>query len=545
MKTALIISVLFLALPLPAAAQIDLLTTWDGEGLGEQFGVALSISGDGNGDGRADLAVGASANDEGGTNAGKVSIFYGRPIALAEPDLELLGEEGSLFGSAVAWVGDTNGDSYDDLLVGAFRDTQAGFNAGKAYLFLGGDPMDAVPDLVLVGPAAGAYFGRAVGAAGDLNGDTLADFVVGAPRTTNGTTYVYFGADPPDGTPDLILSGEAADDRFGSAIAGPGNVDSVPGDDLLIGAPRASFGHTWAGAAYLFSGGAELDDVHDWRVVGGFGGDQFGKSVAAGGDVNGDGHPDVLVGAPYVNIDDIVDAGSAYLYYGGALLDTIADFVIEGVETEENMGMSVAGCGDVTGSGYSHMLAGAPGATHGSSIVGRFVLSPGGDPPDPAGQMTEYGENADDQLGFAVAGSRQLSYMGDDRPDIAVGAWSHGDSGRTYVYGIWVEVGVADGELAAISLYPPSPNPAIGTARIAFELPAAAELSDGARAEVAVYDVAGRRVAVLYDGPAVPGRSEILWDRRHGNGRKLASGVYFVRLATEGQVRSEKLVVLE
>lgn len=543
MKTALLIAAALLALHIPLSAQVDLLTVWEGEGTSEQFGVALSIAGDANGDGHADLAVGASANDENGSNAGKVSIFYGRPLALDEPDVELFGEEGSLFGSAVAWVGDTNADSFDDLLVGAFRDTQAGFNSGKAYLFLGGDPMDATADLILVGPSAGAYFGRAVGGAGDLNGDTRADFAVGAPRTANGTVYVYLGASPPDGTPDLVIDGEASGDRFGSSVGGPGNVDGSPGDDLVIGAARASFGHTWAGAAYLFSGGTSLDGVHDWRVLGEFGGDQFGASVAAGGDVNGDGDPDILVGAPYANVLGVVDAGSAYLFHGGAALDTIPDYVIEGDETEENMGRSVAGCGDITGSGYSHMVAGGPGATQGSSVVGRLVLSPGGDPPNAGDHVVVYGEASNDQFGYSVAGAPgvgQHSYMGDPRSDFAVGAWSHGDSGKAYAYGVATEVGVSEAGVTSIAMHPPLPNPTSDGAQLAFELDC-----DLPQVEVSVFDVSGRKVALLHDAPAEPGRTVVTWDGLDSSGRRVASGVYFLRLITHDESPlQQKLVVV-
>jgi hypothetical protein len=282
--------------------------------------------------------------------------------------------------------------------------------------------------------------------------------------------------------------------------------------------------------------------VHDWRVVGGTGGEQFGSSVAAGGDVNGDGDPDLLVGAPYRNVLSTVDAGTAYLFYGGAVLDTIADYAIEGEETEENMGRSVAGCGDVTGSGYGHFLAGAPGATQGSSAVGRFVLSPGGDPPSVGDHIVELGEADDDQFGFAIAGlagHEHLTYMGDAKPDFAVGAWSHGDSGRAYAYGIDGEVGITDEGAPWMRLHPPAPNPTGGGTRIAFYLHQAIE-----RIEVSIFDVSGRRVAIVYDGPAGPGESSLVWDGLGSTAAPIASGVYFVRLTCGEESRAEKLVVL-
>jgi hypothetical protein len=538
----------------PARAQLDSLASWEGEQAGEQFGIALSIGGDANGDGLADLAVGSNTNDEGGDNAGKVSVFFGRSSPSGGPDLEILGPPGSFFGAAVAWAGDVNNDSFDDLLVGAYRDTTNGTTAGTAFLFLGGDPMDDVPDLVMTIVQPGVQFGRAVAGIGDLNGDEYSDFAVGAPRTPNGSVFIFFGGNPPDSIVDLIVDGTDPGDRFGSAVCGPGNVDGLAGDDFLVGAPRASAFQTWQGAAYLFSGGPGLDGVADWAIHGEGSGDQLGTAVAAAGDVNGDGEPDLVVGSPYWNDGSMVDVGAAYVFYGGDLLDTISDFSILGSIMEENLGRSVAGCGDITGSGFSHVLVGAPGGWKGGIPVGRAVVSPGGNPPETEDIFSLYGEAPDDQFGYAVAGAAGLgekSFSGDSGPDLAIGAWSHGDGGHAYVYGI---IGLT--AVAEHGWHPPrplrssvmvSPNPGTEfTLTFVMDDPEPKSEYSSRPTRIRIFDATGRVVRVLPCPVHLGDRAvRVKWDGLSWKGERVASGVYYcVVEGSSGRLGTGRVTVL-
>jgi hypothetical protein len=523
-----------------AFSDVDSLVSWEGEVAGEQYGISVAIGFDLNGDGRADLAVGSSASDEAGTNAGKVSIYLGRPNPTGQPDLELYGPPGSFFGAAIACAGDVNNDGFDDLLVGAFRDSSAGASAGKAFLYLGSDPIDGTPDLVLSSPGAGAYFGRAVCAAGDVNGDGYADFAVGAPRTTCGSVHLYLGGSPTDTVAALVLNGLVAGDRFGSSIAGCGNADGLPGDDLLVGAPRASVGATWEGAAYLFSGGAALDTIPDWVVRGAAAGDQSGSAVAGAGDVNGDGAPDLLVGAPYWNNGPTVDAGAAVLYFGGAALDTLPDFTVVGSATEENLGWSLAGCGDVTGSGFGHFLVGAPGAGEGTAI-----LSPGGDPPVGSENIVLRGETSGDDFGYSVAGGTTLSFTGSADPDLAIGAWSFGEAGKCYVYGRAAvsAVEAAEGRgLVAVSVWP---NPG-RSFRFSFPSGTFSKTAPGGSCacRASIYDVAGRVVRTL--APCSPSPDDgAQWDGTDSSGRAVPSGVYGYVIDVDGaRIASGRIVLV-
>ncbi|MBD3163000.1 MAG: hypothetical protein GF346_11325 [Candidatus Eisenbacteria bacterium] len=530
-----------------ALAQVETLATWEGEAEGDQFGVAVALGGDFNGDGRADLAVGASTNDEGGENAGKVFLYLGGTPPAELPALELIGTTGSFFGSAVAWAGDVDSDGYDDLLIGAYRDDEGGVNAGKAYLFRGGDPLDGTADLVLLGTEPGAYFGRVVAGVGDLDADGIDDFAVGAPRAVEGETHLYFGSESLDGNADLVLRGEADGDRFGSSIAGIGNVDGQAGNDLLIGASRASPDLTWQGTVSVFSGGTSLDSIADWSFSGEGAGDHLGLSVAAAGDVDDDGFADFLVGAPYRNIGQWTDAGTAYLVFGGDPIGAY-DVRFEGESTEENLGYALVGCGDVIGNGLPDLLIGAPGYDGSRADVGRAILIPGGDPPDPADAIPFEGEFSDDQFGFAVAGDpfAGTSFAGAPSPDLLVGAWGYDPAGKSYVMGLpgdgssieQTHTQASSGERLRVR---PLSNPS-DSVQLRIQLSGRPERR-AMLLRLAIYGSDGRRLRTWsITDPA----SSFLWsaDRHLGNGPPLAPGIYFIRVHGNDGSRGETRIVL-
>src|SRR5439155_13951577 len=153
--------------------------------------------GDVSGGGLADVVVGADLNAAGGAGAGRVYVFYGGPGADAVADLTLTGAAaGDAFGNSVSSAGDVNGDGYADVIVGAYLNDAGGTDAGRAYVYYGGPGADAVADLTLTGAAAGDSFGYSVSSAGDVNGDGYADVIVGAYQNDAGggdagAAYVY------------------------------------------------------------------------------------------------------------------------------------------------------------------------------------------------------------------------------------------------------------------------------------------------------------------------------------------------------------------
>src|SRR5262249_43548263 len=142
-----------------------------------------------------------------------VALFAGRSAGAAASLtsrilIDPAGEHtGDVCGCSVGWVGDVNGDGYDDVLVGAFRYPEIQ-SIGQAYLYFGGPSMDAVPDLVIQPPPGGAgWFGVSVASAGDFNGDGYPDFIVGAQQAGNeGKAFIYYGGPPPRAPPRVTLN---------------------------------------------------------------------------------------------------------------------------------------------------------------------------------------------------------------------------------------------------------------------------------------------------------------------------------------------------
>ncbi|HEV8321860.1 MAG TPA: integrin alpha, partial [Myxococcota bacterium] len=208
----------------PALAQSGTAVTLVGNAPGDGLGTTVANAGDVNGDSFSDLLV-AAVN---GSGLGYVFLYWGGRAFDKTPDQEFSGEAaGDWFGESCAAAGDVNADGYGDVLIGAFANDGVGIDGGRAYLYLGGPAGVApTPEMILTGAATGDYFGTLVAGVSDLNGDAIDDFVVGAARsdaagTDAGAVYVFFGwgGGAADAIPDGILTGSAADDRFGIAVA--------------------------------------------------------------------------------------------------------------------------------------------------------------------------------------------------------------------------------------------------------------------------------------------------------------------------------------
>ncbi len=315
-------------------------------------GGAVAGAGDVNADGFADVLVGASRDSATGTGEGAAYIFLGGPDGLAAtPDWSATGAAGgAAFGSTVAGAGDVNGDGMDDLLVGA----PGAADGGRAYLWAGGSGLetDGAWDVGIA--RDGATFGTSVAGLGDVNRDGYADIAVGAPGA--GEVHVFLGSAAGLTTAATVLAAPPTD-RLGASVSTAGDVDADGYDDIIVGLPGASDGD---GEARVYTGGPTGVAAAPLWTGAGTDRSALGASVAGGGDVDADGFADVLVGAPGWT-GDIDTEGAMLLYRGGSSGPSVRpDWSREGDAMSMGLGATVAAGGDVDGDGFSEVLGGAP-----------------------------------------------------------------------------------------------------------------------------------------------------------------------------------------
>ncbi len=351
-----------------------------GEAAGDAAG-AVAIAGDVDGDGFADVVVGARYQSEAANDAGAAYLVRGPvtgQVDLSNADSRWTGEAAEdRAGLDVASAGDINGDGLDDVLIGARFQNAGGEDAGAAYVLLGpvadGDHSLSGADAKLVGEEAGDNAGYFISTAGDVNDDGLMDLMVGAPFNDAaafdaGAAYVVYG--PVSGVVDLasadaILLGEAEDDWAGIVVGAAGDLDGDAHGDVLIGAPYNDAGGIDTGAVYIqfgpVQGSINLADSTA-KLHGEQSDDRAGTlgGASAAGDVNGDGFDDLLVGSALQDAGG-TDAGAAYLVYGPILGDVPlgdADAKLLG-EADHDHACSVWPAQDLDGDGYDDFLVGA------------------------------------------------------------------------------------------------------------------------------------------------------------------------------------------
>ncbi len=312
---------------------------------------------------------------------------------------------GFLYAIPAPPTSDVNGDGLGDLLVASPADASGGVGAGAVFVFLGRaqpfqlDGLDATQaDIKLVGHRPGDAFGTCV-CAGDVDGDGQADLVVSANKVDAvgaadaGAVYVFPG--PIAGgqtipaqaaTIRLIGAATAAGDEFGSSVE-IGDVDGDDRADLMASAPRHDVGDELdAGCVYVFLGGETLSsrsaDLADHFVDGVSGGDRLGSRMACG-DLDGDGHVDLVLGAPSSDVQSDVllfDAGRVYVLSGGSSFianAAQARVVIHGVADGDRLGEAVT-VSDVDGDGQLDLVVSAPYQDSGELDSGRVYVFHGG-----------------------------------------------------------------------------------------------------------------------------------------------------------------------
>ena len=390
-----------------------------GEASGNFLGSSVACAGDVNRDGYSDIIAGAKGFS---SNTGKAYLYMYGMSGFIFSDLSFNGEATNNYaGYSVASAGDVNGDGYCDIIVGAWGYTS---NTGRAYIYLGGSTMDNTADVTITGDATGSYFGWSVASAGDVNGDGYCDVIIGAYAYSSysGKAGVYFGGATMNNTVDVSMFGSSSNYNFGYSVASAGDVNGDGYCDVIVGANEYS---TATGAAYVFYGGASMNNTPDVTMTGEATSNNFGASVSSAGDVNGDGYSDVIIGAYSYS----TNTGRAYIFYGTSSMNNTADVTMTG-DAGTKFGVSVSTAGDVNGDGYSDVIVGASSY---SSFTGRANIYFGGMSMNNVSDLTMTGEGTNNYFGNSVSTAGDFNM--DGYGDVIIGAYSfNNNAGKAYVY---------------------------------------------------------------------------------------------------------------
>lgn len=494
---------------------------------GSQTGGWVSRAGDINGDGIDDLIIGAaSAASNGLAYAGESYVVFGSAgLQALGGALELSALDGTngfvIQGAAendrsgvVTAIGDINNDGFDDVAIGApnAAPEPQGFR-GRVYIVFGGAHvgeqglvrlalLDGTDGFVMEAPSNGGYCGLSVSGAGDVNGDGIADMVVGAPladvdgESFAGQAFVVFGAagiggsgsfdlQTLDGVNGFVVDGAVENDGLGFACAGVGDLNADGLGDIVIGATAADPGGVEdAGAAFVIFGRstatagpfapslsvAALDGASGFVVPGIGTRDWCGRSVSAAGDVNADGVDDMLVGAPNATRNG-VSGGEAYVVFGRdpvvhgafpasvdlASLNGVHGWTIRGLRPSHGIGHALAKAGDLNDDGVDDVVFGG----HGGYVNGKYGFGEcsvvfGGSSVAPTGQMDP--SQLDGANGFVVRGAKPGDYVGDavsggadlnddGTADLIVGATFARWDGTSASGGAWLLFGIPKRQL--------------------------------------------------------------------------------------------------
>ncbi|MEH2023986.1 MAG: integrin alpha, partial [Nostoc sp.] len=383
-------------------------------------GISVSSAGDINGDGIADLIIGAEGADPNGNYSGQSYVVFGKSTGWsATLNLsDLNGANGfaingiaaaDFSGYSVSSAGDINGDGIDDLIIGAFNASPNGDSSGKSYVVFGKSTgwsatlnlsdLNGANGFAINGIAADDYSGRSVSSAGDINGDGIDDLIIGTrDASPNGDysrqTYVVFGKSTGwsatlnlsdlNGANGFVINSIAAADYSAYSVSSAGDINGDGIDDLIIGASNADPNGDYSGQSYVVFGKStgwsatlnlsDLNGANGFALNGIKEGDRSGISVSSAGDINDDGIADLIIGAESAGPNY---SGQSYVVFGKSTgwsatlnlsdLNGANGFALNGIAVSDRSGYSVSSAGDVNSDGIDDL------------IIGAFDASPNGD----------------------------------------------------------------------------------------------------------------------------------------------------------------------
>lgn len=525
----------------PISAQVPLFTlTSPTPAFDGRFGTSIAFAGDLTGDGVSEIAVGAERESDGASPrfSGRVHLFDGSTGELIRTLVSPTEAHTGLFGYIVVNVGDADSDGVDDLLVGApLEHVGNADEAGKVHLFSGASGA-LIRSIQSPNAAENGLFGIAASRGGDVLGDGSMTLLVGA-----------VGEEVPGGPPRpgraYVFSMEGSvlhvltplsgngNSSFGHSVASVGDIDADGHADLVVGAPNA--GENYEGIAHLFSGasGSELVTMNspNWSAYG-----RFGISIAAVGDVTGDGLPEYVIGASGdTPATSPLYAGRVHVREPGGTMHM--EFGSPDPRAAGAFGRSIARAGDMTGDGVMDLLVSATGegfATTAGPTGAVHVIS--GVNGDRWTTLVSPNPRSNGVFGRSIAGEIDLD--GDGIPEILVGAEGESTStstrcGRAYVFAGGALVDSAAPPVAPVVSVWLSPNPIAQAGTIYWTAPA------GRKTSIVLHDVLGRNLGVIADAISNGKPQSVRWNRRD-----VPAGTYVLRLYSESESVATMITVL-
>ncbi len=505
------------------------------------WGISIDCAGDVNDDGYDDIIVAANRLVDTSMEPyfGKGYVFLGGSPIDTMPDLILTG---SKYGSGwirVAGIGDFNSDGYDDVIMAQ------GSGERAVKVFFGGDPMDTIPDVILE-TRPGESVATAVAGAGDINGDSIDDCIVGDYlwAGTDGRALIFFGGTPPDSQPDVVLNAHDTE-GMGISVGGGGDLNGDGFDDVVVGADGNSDVVFWAGKVYGFFGGSPMDTIADvW--VRGEGGSQhlgwFGVDI-----VKHDSAHDWLVAGSIFYPDGFGTAspGKIYVMYGDSSMDTLVDAYMLGRTDSSRLGANTSYAGDVDRSGMGDIVS---GATLEYKSRGTMYLWLGGMPLDTVPDAYARGEFEGQQPAWMTSTAGDVDNDGYD--EIMFSNYAAPISEHTVWVTRYKETGIVEGYRTRNSsvtahVFQCYPNPFSRETLIYLRL------SGSHRAILEIYDARGslvRTIPLPGNAQGSSGAFTVRWDGRDDRDLPVPSGVYFVRLDLPEQdarsMQARKIVLI-
>jgi hypothetical protein len=544
MKAALV-ALLLLLLSAPAAAQVQPLTAWwidtgdtDSTAL---WGYECSV-GDINGDGLSDFAVSTGSWDYSPTSREGLNIYKGKTYPDTVPDLLVPPPNDSLvlFGIGLYDVGDVNGDGSSDFIAGARNQYTYSYRR-HAYLYFGGAAFDTIPEAHFMGDSTGNWtnFSDNGAGLGDINGDGFNDFAIldegyfisGSPLIL-GAIYIYYGGNPPDSIPAVVIHADITLNRLGHRIAPLGDLNSDGYADWVMSDPacQGQNGETSTGVVAIYYGGNPPNTIPHTVIYGSVPGADLGLGLTTF-DWNGDGQKDIFAWCG--NFYPPNNHGAVWEFNVSPTMTGQPDHIFLGIPGYPGIGERLFHV-DLDGNGKQDLISGAPGY----ALAGLVYVFLNANYSDTLYDALYYQGNFEGDLGGAGCNAGDIN--GDDIEDIVIHE-AYGNGRKHLILG---DDGLHQSGVEPYS-EPPLPQTAVllkaypnpFNSEVVLEISAPSLKNNN----IQIYNLSGQEVRKFF---LSHGQRRIVWDGKTVSGTSCTAGVYWAKLTGPGYQTTTKLTLI-